>query len=485
MGKTKRRIPTNKERKIAEMESTWERKYQEIEIQEKDRDYEAEEATGLTIPAQLATPPPLPPGVAVIQKEAQAIVDSRSKAARRPFSVQSPADDDPREVSGGGFVWWTGGQLDSYIPVAEYGSPSRTDDLRAFALMAPLILLAESVITKKVQSLQWSIEGGRNLAQKWQKRLNNFENGDGWDFFMARWIRSYVESDKPACAELIRSAPSWATDPDGQLTPRGARAIERGNDKVWEIVDSRVMDPANTFFTTSVEFPMIYRNSYTGQRHQLRPYQFMTLIDHPSVDDNYPHMGICACSRAIWAAQEDRMIIRYAMEKMSENPGSGIALANVNTTLLETALNSAKAQREARGVVYYKGVIFLPVLDPSGSTRLEFLSFADLPDGFSRSEMYNILKEITATAFGLDILELGSIPGRLGTATQAKVAAAKGRTKTMGAIMQGVERAFQYKLLPESVTFQIKKHDQDEELQRAQIDRGSIPRSFIKSSLSQ
>lgn len=474
MGKTKRRSPINKERKLAEMESDWERKIAQYQWEEKkERDVE-ERAIDIpvTVPAQLVSDPPLPPGVAVIQKEAQAILDTRSKVkSRRPFSVQSPADDEPRELSGGGFVWWTGGQLDSYIPVSEYGTPSRTEDLRAFSLVAPLVLLAQSVLTKKVQSLQWTIEGGRNLAQKWQKRLNNFENGDGWDYFIARWIRSYVESDKPAVAELIRAAPSWAVDVNGQLTPRGMKAIERGDDKVWEVVDSRVMDPAHTFFTTSVEFPMIYRNSYTGERHQLRPYQYMTLIDLPTIDDRYPHLGLCAVSRAVWAAQEDRMIIRYMMEKMSENPGAGIALANVNTTLLETALNSAKAQREARGVVYYKGVIFLPVLDPSGSTRLEFLSFADLPDGFSRSEMYNILKEIVATAFGLDILELGSIPGRLGTATQAKVAAAKGRTKTMGAIMQGVERAFQYKLLPESVTFQIKKHDQDEELQRAQIDQ--------------
>jgi hypothetical protein len=202
----------------------------------------------------------------------------------------------------------------------------------------------------------------------------------------------------------------------------------------------------------------------------MRPYRYMSLTDMPSVDDRFPGMGMCAVSRAVWAAQEDRMVIRYAMEKMSENPGSGIGVINASTTALQTALKSAKTERENRGVVYYKGVIFLPILDPAGGTKLEFLSFADLPAGFNRSEIYNILKEIVATAFGLDILELGSIPGRLGTATQAKVAAEKGRTKTLGAIMQGVERAFKYKLLPESVSFEIKKHDQAEELQRASID---------------
>ena len=462
MAKTRRRQPRSKERKWEEMEGAWE---QQVERERR------------VVPAEpVEEVLPIPPAIQMeIEKkraEAQAIIDGREvdkAAARVPYSVQTPATDYPHET-GGPLIWWTGAQLDQYIPVSEYGDPSRTGDLRAFALVAPLILLAESVLTKKVQSLQWTIEGGRNLAQKWQKRLNNFENGDGWDYFIARWIRAYCESDKPATAELIRAAPSWAVDENGQLTDRGRKAVEDGKDAVWEIVDARVMDPIKIFTTTSKEFPIAYHNPSTGNKTYLRPYQFMSLVDLPTVDDRYPSMGTCAVSRAVWAAQEDRMVIRYAMEKMSENPGSGIGIINASTTALETAFKSATAQREARGVVYYKGVVFLPVLDPTGGTKLEFLSFAETPEGFSRSEIYNILKEIVATAFGLDILELGSIPGRLGTATQAKVAAEKGRTKTLGAIMQGVERAFKYKLLPETVSFQIKKHDQAEELQRAEID---------------
>jgi len=471
MSKTKRRTPISKEKQRERLEREWER--QAVEYA---HIVDPTPEVGEELALQGYTPQ-YTPGAEYIQKvqaEAQAIVDARmgqtDKATRRmPYSVQSPADD--AAVEGvGSFIWWTGGQLDSYIPLSEYGSPSRAMELRVFALSAPLILLAISALTKKTQALQWTVEGGRNLAQKWQKRINNFENGDGWDYFIARWVRSLCESDGPSCAELIRSAPSWAVDDSGRLTPRGQKAVERGEDRVWEIVDARVMDPVNVFPTRSTEFPIIYHNSYTGQRHKMRPYQFMTLIDMPSVDDRFPLGGTCAVSRAVWAAREDQMIIRYCMEKMSENPGAGIVMANVNAKLLETALDSAKGQREGRGVVYYKGIIFLPILNPAGTTRLEFLNFAGLPDGFDRASVYNILKEITATAFGLDILELGSIPGRMGTATQAKVAAAKGRTKTLGAIMQGVERQFKYKLLPESVSFSIKKHDQDEELMRAMID---------------
>lgn len=487
MARTTRKRPIQRESRQERLEREWERRAKAQELSRPVPD----------LPVQVSPPPFPAPNLAPttpdalddLRQEAELVVNERQgtveeyldslpgeegeKARRRvPYSIQGPASDSPVET-GGGLVWWTGGKVSDYIPIGNYGDPQRIRDIRIFALVSPFILNAESVLTKKVQSLQWTIEGGRNLAQKWQKRLNNFENGDGWDFFIARWIRAYCESDKFACAELIRSAPSWAVDTStgaAVLTPRGERAIERGDDAVWEIVDARVMDPVNCFPTASKEFPLIYKNSYTGQRHQLRPYQYMSLIDLPSVDDRFPGHGVCAISRAIWAAQEDRMVIRYSMEKMSENPGAGIGIINASTTALQSALRSVNAEREARGVVYYKGVVFLPVLDPSGSTKLEFLSFADLPDGFDRLEVYNIIKEVVATAFGLDILELGSIPGRLGTATQAKVAAQKGRTKTIGAIMQGVERSFRYKLLPESITFSIKKHDQDEEMQRAEID---------------
>jgi hypothetical protein len=419
--------------------------------------------------------PSLPPRVEALRQEAEAVVNSRAVLtmektnAPMPFSVQTPATDEPT-TGGPGLLWWTGGTMDSYIPLHEYGDTQRQADLRAFALVAPFILNAESILTKKAQSLQWTIEGGRNQVKKWQERLNNLENGDGWDMFIGRWVRAYCESDRGGYAELIRAAPSWALDKNGQLTKRGEAAVKAGHDAAWEIVDARVMDPVNCFPTTSYEFPLQYRNGYTGMIHYLRQHQFMTLVDLPGVDDKYPHSGLCAVSRAVWMAQEDRMITRYSMEAMSENPGAGIMIGNVAPNLFRSALKAAEAEKEARGVVYYKGVIFLPVLDPSGRISLQFIPFAHLPEGFDRQTAYSIAKEVVATAFGLDALEFGSIPGRLGTALQSEVAAEKSRGKSIGAIMQGVERNFRYKMLPEGLNFSIKKQDLQERAAQASID---------------
>lgn len=467
MARTTKRYPKDRREREERLEREFERETKRFrQPVAKDAYYDA--------PAP-PVPMKLPPQMEQLRQEAEAIVNARAgteveKAKEpMPFSVQTPPTDEP-ESAGTSLLWWTGGTMDSYIPLHAYGDPARESDLRAFALVAQFVLNAESILTKKAQSLQWTIEGGRNQAKKWQERINSLENGDGWDMFIGRWVRAYCESDRGGYAELIRAAPRWVLDENGQLTPRGEEAVKRGDDASWEIVDSRVMDPVNCYPTTSHEFPLEYRNSYTGKIHKLRQYQYMSLVDLPGVDDKYPKMGSCAVSRAVWMAQEDRMISRYSMEAMSENPGAGIMVGNVAPNLFRTAIESAKAEREARGVVYYKGVIFLPVLNPSGTITLQFIPFAHLPEGFERQGVYSICKEVVATAFGLDALEFGSIPGRLGTALQSEVAAEKSRGRAIGSIMQGVERNFRYKMLPEGLNFSIAKQDLQEKGQQATID---------------
>jgi hypothetical protein len=462
MAKTRRRQPITQEARNVRLEREWRQKLAT-----------AEKAA----PSLPPTEPPTPAYVEQVRQEAEALVNAApalpetdKAAATVPYSVQTgPQHGGVSVADAGALLWWNSMTIDDYIPVNEYHDPKRQQQLRTFALIAPFILNAISIMTKKAQGLEWSITAGRNLASKWQDRIANM--GENWDLFIGRWVRAYCESDKPAYAELIRAAPRWAVDERGQLTLRGERAMERGDDAAWEIVDARVMDPLCVWPTSSDEFPVVYRNPFNGQRHQLRDYQFMKLTDMPMVDDRMPQWGVCAVSRAVWAAQEDRMVQRYVYEKLSDNPGAGIVLANVNPTMLETALKGATAQRDSRGLVYYKGVIFLPVLNPEGNTVLEYLNFSGAPENFNRTEVYNICKEVTATAFGLDVLEFGSIPaGGLGTGAQAEVASLKAKGKGMGALVSGIKREFRHKLLPDSVQFEIRALDEEQRKLQAEIE---------------
>jgi len=464
MAQTRRSKPVGKNAKAQRMEREWDRQVQAL------KDKHAAKVTVQPkedVPAPTA--PPAPVHVEALKAEAEALINTKADSSPAAYSRQNPPPG--METSGRGLLWWTGGNIDDYIPLAEYGTDQRQRDLRIFALAAPMVLIAESVLVKKMQALQWSVEAGRNRAIHWQEILANLGQGAGWDTSIARWTRAYSESDYGGYNEIIRRAPGWAVDREGTLTPRGEAALEKGEDRGWPIVDAKVMDPCRCIPTADPEFPLLYHNPYTGKKHKLRPHQFMRILDMPNVDDNVPNQGLCAVSRAVWAAQEDRMVTRYGFEALSENPGTGLIMANVNQNLLETALASAAGQRDARGVVYYKGVIFLPILDPSGTTRLEYLTFSHLPENFNRTEDYSRIKEIVASAFGMDVLELGSIPGHnLGTSAQAEVGAAKARGKGIGALIQSVEREFRHKFLPPDVQLRIKKHDIDEQKDRAELD---------------
>ena len=47
------------------------------------------------------------------------------------------------------------------------------------------------------------------------------------------------------------------------------------------------MDPTQCVPTGDPEFPMIFYNSFTGQKHRLRPYQFMRILDMPTVSTTW------------------------------------------------------------------------------------------------------------------------------------------------------------------------------------------------------
>lgn len=450
MSKTRRDRARGKERQIAKRETDFYRQYSE--------DYYG------------GAPPN---NVAEVKAEVEAIAnqpDVAEKAAKsEPFSVQSPPTDDPG--TGTTLTWWFPSRQ-KYTNLSKHGSDQRQHELRAFTLIAPMVLNAMSALIKKTQSLQWFIESGRNLAIKWQQFFNNVEKGHGWDYFVARLVRAYSESDRGAYAEIIRGAPSWAVGANNQLTKRGESAIERGKDRFWPIVDLAVLDPAQCTPTNSREWPMVFRNPYAGTIHKMRQYNFIHIMDMPDVDASKSNHGLCAVSRAVWAATEDNMITRYSMEKMSDNPGSGLVVANIAPNVLRSALTKVAAQRQARGIVYYKGLTFLPILDPSGRFAMEVLNFSELMDGFDRLEMYNITKEIVAAAFGMDPLELGSLPGnQLGSAKQSSVLSDKARSKGLGAIVIAITRELRHKVLPPSVQFRFQAQDIAEELGRAEVDQ--------------
>jgi hypothetical protein len=149
-------------------------------------------------------------GLIAYKQELKADIAEEKAKRPEPFSVQAPPYEEPVHMPN--LIWWTGATLDAYIPVAEYTNPKRQLDLATFTITAPLILNAEAVLVKKVASLDWYVEAGKTTARRWQEFFLNVENYEGWDNFIAKWVRAYSESDRGGYVELVRSAPSWAVN---------------------------------------------------------------------------------------------------------------------------------------------------------------------------------------------------------------------------------------------------------------------------------
>ncbi|NIV29052.1 MAG: hypothetical protein GWN58_05945, partial [Anaerolineae bacterium] len=101
----------------------------------------------------------------------------------------------------------------------------------------------------------------------------------------------------------------------------------------------------------------------------------------------------------------------------------------------------------------------------------DFLNFAQLPDQFDEKAATELYINIVALSFGVDVREFWPMTaGNLGTATETLVMHQKAKGKGVGDLISTLERAINWHILPEAVTFSFDFTDDDEDMARAQLD---------------
>jgi len=110
-------------------------------------------------------------------------------------------------------------------------------------------------------------------------------------------------------------------------------------------------------------------------------------------------------------------------------------------------------------------------LDPERPITADFLNFAQLPDQFNEKEATDLYINIVALAFGVDVREFWPMTaGGLGTATETLVMHQKAKGKGVGDLISTLERAINWHLLPDAVSFSFDFTDDDEDQARATLD---------------
>ncbi len=333
----------------------------------------------------------------------------------------------------------------------EWGNDRRDQFLRDLAMDVDLVADAITIVCQKMAALSWSVEGPERTALKWRDKL-----AADWSEVVQAWVREVCWNDKGGACQIARFAPSGMVDDQERLTDAGVQAIEDGKDNGWDFagllpLDSRYITP-----TGRRDTPLTYTPS-SGKEIALHRHQVARLIDSPISDRDKPGYGQCAVSRCLKGAQERGYIACYFKESFSDKPRAGLLLLNnVSVVDYDQAQTVLETKQSQGNMHYYMGQLVLTSAEATQPMTAEEVPFRIAPEGFSRKDTYQETKEIVATAFGLDPLEFGSMPGeQLGSAQQSTVMAKKARGKFLAMLIEGIERELNQKVLPPNCEFKF------------------------------
>lgn len=369
----------------------------------------------------------------------------------RDLSIQQRVEENRGNFLSG--MFWFGG-YDDECP--EWWSEHRELYLSEFWQKPGNDILQGAIasMVKKFKSMTWTLEGPERVATRYQPVIAESEFGNGWNSLLTKTLTDYFTHDKGAFWELL-----------GQGEPAGP--IQ------GPVLGIAHLDASLCQLTGDPTYPVLFNNTKSGLSHKLHTTRVIHMVDMESPREAMNGVGFCAVSRVIASSMVLLKLNRYKNEKLSDLPPAGMLLLN-NILPSQWEDTNKKYQRERRklGQELWSNLLVLMGLDPAQPVTAEFLSFANLPDQFNELEATNIYVNIVALAFGIDVREFWPMSqGVLGTGKESEVQAQKAKGKGIGDIISTIERAINWKVLPEKVTFRFDFQDDEEDRRAAEINK--------------
>lgn len=381
----------------------------------------------------------------------------------------------PPSVARDGIVsqWSIGGVRGTYLPA--WGTRAREYALRDLYRMDEMGLItgAFTGVAKAIASLPWEIKGDTDedpayaqiaQARQWRLRKNNgveyyqemFRQanfGAGWGQLMTQIVNDFLRYDAGGYLEVI--APGDAYNP-----PIGA------------VSGIAHLDPLRCYPTGDPRYPAVYYDRWGGL-HVLHHSRVIRLIDMNDGDDLRPGYGQSALSRAVPIAMQEIWIQRYITSRLDDQPPPGVtAIGGVMKQDWDQILARFRAQQATDGKTTFGQRVFLHAMDAASIPKIESYDFASTPEKFDYRSYTDINVDRLALALGVDRQELMQLSGggAIGSQGQSIILAAKSRGKTIGLLLQEIERKFN-DLLPDGFTFEFKYRDSQEAMEEVQKDQ--------------
>lgn len=368
--------------------------------------------------------------------------------------------------------WSIGGARGSYLP--PFGTRARELALRDLYRMDEMNLIRGTIvaIAKAIASIPWEIKGadddndayGQMAArQGWRLRRNNGVEyyqevlrqanfGAGWGAFCAQMVENFLRYDTGAFVEVIAAGDSYST-------PVGA------------VTGISTLDTLKCYPTGDPRYPAVYYDRWGGI-HVLHHSRVIRMVDMDDGDEMRPGYGDCGLSRAVSVAFQEVWIQRYITSRLDDQPQPGVSIVH---NVVKNEWDQIMARYQQRLTADSKPVfgqrIFIYTLDTANPPKIENYDFQSSPEKFDYKIYTSINVDRIALAFGIDRQEIMALEsGSMGSGAQSVILAQKSKGKTIGFLLQQLERRLN-DLLPDEFTFEFKYRDSQEALEEAQKDQ--------------
>jgi hypothetical protein len=295
-------------------------------------------------------------------------------------------------------------------------------------------------------ALGWSLTGGPRTIAAMQEKLNNSEEGAGWNALMAKTLIDLYTQDNGAFIEVVRM----------------------GRTESSPLYMLNHLDTAQCVRTGRHKEPIVYYDNH-GVGHTMKWFQVIALSEFPSPNERMRGVQYSALTRCLRMAQVMRDIQVYNREKVTgRNPKKIHLVSGLSTRMIEDAMTQHSNTADAQGLIRYIKPLVLGTVDPTAKVDHAEIDMASLPDGFDMDESMKWYITNLALAFGSDYQDFAPLNANgASTGAQSQMSHLKARGKGAALFMTTLQQAFNWHgVMPANVRFQFGEQDPAAELER-------------------
>lgn len=378
-------------------------------------------------------------------------------------SVQSRAEDSPFFSSdvvpdAGGFFWLSLARYNDAAPPYDIIYPNARDRwLQNIARQESMMAAAVYAMKTRAQTLDFKISGPEAAKNRAEEMLLNPGLGDNYLSLVGKVIDDFYTSNNGVFIERIA--------PGDPRKPVGER----------EILGFAHLDSRLCWRTYDPEFPVIYTNPVTSERHAMHRDRVVMLADNVQPNEMARGVGLCAVDRALQWVRIIRDSTIYREEKVAGKFTRAVGWAEgITKNQLRQALNAVDADQEMHDMVVYNKIPFItaPVnaAGQMGGVKLNMLDLASLPDGFVFKDDLTLYAYVLSFCFGVDAREFWPMTQSGATRADAAIQHLKAQGKGFGLLIRALTWVFR-QVLPASVVMEYDFTDDEQDKLVAQLQR--------------